>query len=398
MVRAAKRLLRMGFLASRGASPAAPGGRFLTLSASLLLAGAGCGQGDAAPTEPRGPRAITVEVVTVAPELLRDEVAFVGQLEAEASVVLRAEDDGVIDRIEFEEGAVVEKGDVMFALRNDEQKARLRLAQAELAKVQAEYDRTKRLADRNAASDAALERQAAEREIARAAVSLAQVQLEKTYVRAPFTGYTGQRKVWVGDRVDDRTELVRLDAIDRVVLFFSLPEQALPLARPGVPLRISVAPYPGEFFDGEVFFVSPYLEQATRRIAVKAWIPNPEQKLRPGLFAQVEAVIDERPESLLVPEAAIVYDRAGAFVWRLDAENEASRAPVEIGLRLNGRVEITEGITPGDRVVAAGTNKVFDGARVTAAERTADRPTETVDPAAPTPEGAPRAEAGSSGT
>lgn len=342
--------------------------------AVALLASAGCGQGDAAPGEAFEPREVTVEVVTVEPELLRDEVSFVGQLEAAGSVMVRAESEGVIESVDFTEGEVVEKGDVLFVLRNHEQRARLRLAQAELAKVEAELRRTERLRAHNAASAAALERHQADREIARASVGLARVQLEQTFVRAPFTGYAGQRLVWVGDRVDENRDLVRLDDISRVVLFFSLPEQALPLARPGVPLTVSVAPYPGERFAGEVFFVSPYLEVATRRLSVKAWIPNPDQKLRPGLFAQVEAIIDERPDSLLVPEAAVVYDREGSFVWRIDGEGQARRAPVALGLRVKGRVEIAEGLSPGDRVVAAGTNKVFDGTRVRVApEHTAER-------------------------
>jgi membrane fusion protein (multidrug efflux system) len=369
-----KRLRLMGFRRFSGRSCGI--GRSLIAGLALACFGVACGRGDAAPAESSGPRPVTAEVVTVTPELLRDEVSFVGQLEAAASVTIRAEAEGIIERVGFEEGSVVEEGQILFALRNDEPRARLRLAEAELAKVDAEYGRTAKLAQRNAASAAALERQAAEREIARAAVALARVQLEKTYVRAPFTGYSGQRLVWVGDRVDEQRDLVRLDDISRVVLFFSLPELALPLARPGVPLRVRVAPYPEESFDGEVFFVSPYLEVATRRLSVKAWIPNPDHKLRPGLFAEVEAVIDERPEALVLPEAAIVYDRDGAFVWRLDPGNRAS-------LRTQGRVEVTAGLSPGDRVVAAGTNKVFDGSVVLeAAEHTADRSVADPGPAA----------------
>jgi membrane fusion protein (multidrug efflux system) len=330
-----------------------------------LWAATGCGQGDAsAPGAPADPPPVSVELVTLEPELLRDEVAFVGQLEAAGSVMVRAEVEGVIERIGFEEGSVVEAGQILFELRNDEQEARLRLAEAELAKVASEYRRTKRLADRNAASAAALERQAAELQIARAAVDLADVQLDQTFVRAPFTGYTGQRLVYVGDRVTEDRDLVRLDDISRLQLFFSLPEQALPLARPGVPLTVSVAPYPGETFEGEVFFVAPYLEVETRRLSVKAWIPNPGHKLRPGLFAEVEAVVDTREDSLLVPEAAVVYDRAGSFVWRVGPEGTAERAPVELGLRVDGRVEVTRGLEAGDRVVAAGTNKVSEGSRV----------------------------------
>jgi len=340
------------------------------------LAGLGCGQGDTAPARPPGPREVTVETVTVEPELLRDEVDFVGQLEAAGTVMLRAETEGVISSVGFEEGETVEKGHVLFTLKNDEQRARLRLAEAQLGKVSAELARTRRLAERNAASAAALERQEAERAIAQAAVDLAEVQLEQTFVRAPFAGFTGQRLVWIGDRVDEKRDLVRLDDIDRVVLFFSLPEQALPLAKPGVPLTVSVAPYPDERFQGEVFFVSPYLEVETRRLSVKAWIPNPDHKLRPGLFARVEAVIDERPDALVVPEAAVVYDRVGAFVWRVGSDGLAERVAVSLGLRVKGRVEVLDGLEPGDRIVSAGTNKVAEGSRIRSAsapapERTA---------------------------
>jgi len=345
----------------------------LGAAAAALLAAA-CGQGDAAPEPPSGPKPVTVEVVRLEPELLRDQVSFVGQLDAAGTVMVRAETEGMIESVGFEEGQVVQKGDVLFTLKNDEQRARLRLAQAQLAKVSAEYGRTRRLAARNAASAAALERQAAERQIAQAAVDLAQVELEQTFVRAPFSGYTGARLVWIGDRVDEKRDLVRLDDIDRLILFFSLPEQALPLARPGVPLRISVAPYPGEHFPGTVFFVSPYLENTTRRLSVKAWIPNSDHKLRPGLFAQVEAVIDERPNSLLVPEAAVMYDSVGAFVWRIDDAGAAERAAVSLGLHVKGRVEVVGGLSAGDRIVAAGTNKLSAGSKVRLApERTAER-------------------------
>jgi membrane fusion protein (multidrug efflux system) len=345
-------------------------------AAAVAAPGAGCGQGDAsAPSDDFGPREVTVEVVTVEPELLRNQADFVGQLEAAGSVMVRAETEGVIESVGFEEGEKVEEGHVLFTLRNDEQRARLRVAQAELEKVNAELARTRRLAERNAASAAALERQEANRAIAQAAVDLARVQLEQTYVRAPFAGYTGQRLVWIGDRVTESRDLVRLDDISHVNLFFSLPEEALPLARPGVPLTVSVAPYPGETFEGEVFFVAPYLEVETRRISVKARIPNPDGRLRPGLFARVEAVIDERPDSLLVPEAAVVYDRMGPFVWRIDQEGKAHRTAVALGLRQDGRVEVTEGLSPGDRIVSAGTNKVTEGAAVRIApERTAERP------------------------
>ena len=134
-----------------------------------------------------------------------------------------------------------------------------------------------------------------------------------------------------------------------------------------IPLKIKVAPYPEERFAGEVYFVSPTLEAEGRRILVKAWIPNPERRLRPGLFAEIEAEIERRDDALLLPDSALVYDLEGTFVWKVDQESRAHRVPVEIGLRQQGRVEVAKGLAPGDVVVAAGIHKVKEGQRVRAA-------------------------------
>jgi membrane fusion protein (multidrug efflux system) len=163
------------------------------------------------------------------------------------------------------------------------------------------------------------------------------------------------------------TVMTQADAITRLQLLFYLPEQAVALVRPGIPLKIKVAPYPDERFAGEVYFVSPTLEAEGRRILVKAWIPNPERRLRPGLFAEIEAEIERRDDALLLPDSALVYDLEGTFVWRVDPDSRAHRVPIEVGLRQDGKVEVAKGLAPGDVVVAAGIHKVKEGQRVRAA-------------------------------
>jgi membrane fusion protein (multidrug efflux system) len=200
-----------------------------------------------------------------------------------------------------------------------------------------------------------------------ARVELARVQLERTRIRAPFDGVMGALRVAPGDPMTQDTELVRIDAIDRVQLEFSLPEVAVAVVQVGVPVSLSVAPYPGESFPGEVYFVSPTLDPATRRILVKAWVPNADHRLRPGLFAQVEAEVGRQENALLVPESALVYSLDGTYVWRVDAESRAERVDVEVGLRREGHAEIRDGLRPGDVVVAAGIHKVVAGGRVEAA-------------------------------
>jgi membrane fusion protein (multidrug efflux system) len=211
----------------------------------------------------------------------------------------------------------------------------------------------------------------AERNAARARADLAKVELERTEIRAPFDGLIGRRLVSPGERVSNETPLVRLDATSRLKLVFAVPERIISLIRPGLPVGIAVAPYPGRTFPGEVFFVAPTVDPANRQMIAKAWVPNASGELRPGLFATIQLEIANRDDALVVPEAAIVYDAQGDFVWRLGADNVAERAPVTVGIRRDGRAEVIAGLAPGDRVVSAGTNKVIPGQPVQVADATA---------------------------
>ncbi len=331
-----------------------------------------CGGEESAPkSQAPTDDAPVVEVVTVRPEPLRNVVRIPGQLAAELSVVLHPEIDGVVEEILFREGTTVTRGTLLIRLRDAEQRARLAEARARLALAEEVHRRTRELAARDVASEAQLERAAAERDVARARVELARVELERTLIRAPFDGMMGALEVSPGDRVEPETPLVRIDAIDRLQLLFYVPEVALSAVRPGIPVEIEVAPQPGRRFPGTVYFVSPTLDPATRRLLLKAWVPNPDHALRPGLFAHIDAEIGRKEDALLVPESALVPGLAGTSVWRIDGQGVAERVPVEVGLRVDGRAEILSGLEPGDRVVSAGTHKVVAGGRVRAVEATA---------------------------
>jgi membrane fusion protein (multidrug efflux system) len=314
-----------------------------------------------------GPPLVTVEIERVESELLRDVATFNGQLDAENSVLVKSETDGVIEEILFDEGQQVEADAVLFRLKADEQRARLREAEANLALAREVYGRTHKLAARDAASAAAQDEAVAQQAVARARVELAKVELARTEIRAPFPGMLGLRLVSPGDRISDETPLVQLDQVDRLQVSFAISEIGILFTRAGTPVEVQVAPYPGEVFPGEVFFVSPTLDPATRRIVAKAWVPNPDQRLRSGLFAAVDMEVDRRENAILVPESAVVFDRNGTYVWRVLEGEVATRVPVEVGLRQRGLVEITLGLRSGDRIVTAGTHKVKDGKKVVAA-------------------------------
>lgn len=337
----------------------------------------GCGgHGGAAQ---HGKEPATVEVMRIEPSPLDDVATFSGELSSEHSVTLKSEIEGVISEIDFQQGQSVSQGDVLFRLDSREQAAKLREAEANRNLAEERWKRSKKLLTRDASSQAAADVARAEYQVARARVDLARLTLDRTEIRAPFAGVVGLRLVDLGDRVDDDRELVRVDAIDRLQVTFAITDEGLPHAHTGMKVNAWVRPYPGEKFPGEVFFVSPTLDPRNRRILVKAWIDNSDRRLAPGLFANVDLQIRRVEHALVVPESAVAIDQQGSYVWVVDEGLTASRRPIEIGLRERGVVEVTHGLTPGTRIVTAGTNKVSEGAHV----RVSENP--LVGKAAPTP-------------
>jgi membrane fusion protein (multidrug efflux system) len=334
--------------------------------ALLALALGACGgdaQSERAPAMPP----VVVEIATVEIGEVDEGMELTGQLEADESVMVRAETSGVIESIAFAEGQELARGALLFRLRDAEQRAQLREAEAQLVLTEQAWRRSNALAGSNVLSAADLDLARANRDAARARVDLAKVGVERTEIRAPFDGTAGPRLVSPGDRITDQTDLVQLDATARLKLMFTLPEHAVQAVRPGQPVTARVAPFPDRTFPGTVFFVAPSLDPRNRRLTAKAALDNPERLLRPGLFATVHLETARRDSALVVPESAIVYDTEGPFVWRLDDANTAERAAVALGARRDGRVEVTTGLAAGERIVAAGTNKVVPGRPVAAA-------------------------------
>jgi membrane fusion protein (multidrug efflux system) len=309
----------------------------------------------------QGPPPPVVEAATVESSALRDALDLVGQLESDESVTIRAETSGVVDAIGFEEGQEVDADTVLFRLRDDEQKARLAEAQAQLRLAEQSYGRSAALGTERILAHAELDRVLAERDAARARVELAKVELARMAIRAPFHGVLGRRLVSPGDRITPDTWLVQLDAIAHLKLVFTVPERILGVLRNGLPVTVRVAPFPDRTFPGEIFFVASTVDPRSRQVLAKAAVPNPTRELRPGLFAQIELETARRANALIIPESAVVASADGSFVWRLNEQNVAERAPIAIGIRRAGRVEVISGLAVGDRIVSAGTNKVIPG-------------------------------------
>ena len=339
--------------------------RRLALSIALALFGVACSE----PESKRGREipAVVVETAIMKPAAIRDVAALVGQLEAEESVDVRAEIRGTVEEIAFEEGARVEAGALLFRLRDSEQKAELAAVEARARLAADTHRRFRELAEQEVTSKWELARVTRELEVTQADVDRARVRLQKTQIRAPFTGRLGARRVSPGDAIDQDTVLVDIHATDRLRVLLAVPERFAPVARVGIPLEVSVAAYPDEWFPGEVYFVAPSVDPNNRQLAMKALVQNERGRLWPGQFAEIRTELERRADALVVPDSALVYEGQSSFVWRVGAERKAERVDVETGIRQEGKIEIRRGVAPGDEIVVAGTNKVFPGATLAAA-------------------------------
>ena len=173
----------------------------------------------------------------------------------------------------------------------------------------------------------------------------------------------GLRRVSVGDFVDVGDDIVNLEQIDPLKADFRVAESYLGAVRPGQRIELGVDAFPGQAFTGEVYAIDPLIDEAGRSILLRAKLPNPDHVLRPGLFARVTLVLNEREDAIQVPEQALVPQGQDQFVFKVE-DGKAAFTKVTTGIRREGMVEILEGLAPDDEVVTAGQLKIRDGADV----------------------------------
>ncbi|WP_334133491.1 efflux RND transporter periplasmic adaptor subunit [Tepidimonas sp.] len=314
--------------------------------------GRGAGGG---PSGLGGPVAVEVRPVQVGP--LADEAQAVGTLRARQSVVLRPEVAGRVVAIGFADGAAVRRGQLLFQLDDALPRAELAQAEAQLAVQQANLRRTEELVAQGFVAQRTLDENRAALAVAQAQVELARARWQRTRLVAPFDGLAGIRSVDVGEYVKDGAELVRLEDVSQLLLDFRLPERLQPRVRPGQTVRVRVDAWPQREFTARVQAIDPVIEPNGRALAVRAALQQPDAALKPGMFARVTLELARFEQALRVPEEAIVPQGQQFWVWRLDGSAEApqaQRVAVQLGLRQDGWVQVTQGLQAGDRVVVAG--------------------------------------------
>jgi membrane fusion protein (multidrug efflux system) len=348
-----------------------------TLQGVLISAAvwaAACSGGEEPLEESAGGEAVPVKTVGVQSTTFLETVRGVGSVEAAESVEIRPEIAGLVKKAVAEEGMAVREGDLLFRLEDDtlrqgldEQKRALDAAQARLENARSNYRRLESLWQRKVIAKDRWDQAQTELEVARAevkrlraSVERAREQIEDTRIRAPFAGVLSERLVDPGDLVQPGQALVTLYRDQGREAVFKAPGLYAGVIEPDQPVEVEVGAFPDRTFTGRVFFVSPELDPTTRSFQVKAAVDDPENLLKPGMFARIRVIVSRRENRPAVPEEALVALRTGYAVFVVE-DGRAHRRPVRIGLRRVGTVEIVDGLEPGETVVRKGHLQLKEG-------------------------------------
>ncbi len=317
---------------------------------------------------PGGMPPMPVEAAPVRVGAVIDEITTVGSLQANESVVIRAEIAQRIAAIDFTEGRAVKAGDVLVRLDATELAAQVAQNEAAAELARAHLERAKPLLAETLISPQAYDELNATLKEADATLAVARERLGKATIRAPFSGRLGLRQVSPGDYVQPGQALVNLEDVSSVKVDFRVPgvDVSRVNVRQGVTVRVDA--FSGRTFPGRIEAIDPRLDDATRSVLVRARVPSPRGELLPGMFARVAVTVAERPNARWIPEQAVVPVGNDAFVFRV-VDGKAAMVKIVIGQRRAGEAEVVSGVNPDDVVVIGGQMKLRDGAPVTVINR-----------------------------
>ncbi|EOX3942973.1 MULTISPECIES: efflux RND transporter periplasmic adaptor subunit [Vibrio] len=356
------------------------------MAATAILAG--CGEANNAQTKGQAPLVVTQDVTVID---YQPSKSYIGRIEAVEDTNITAQISGYLKARHFEEGQMVEKGQLLYSIEPSSfeaqvasAKAALAQAKAALKKAELDHTRGKNLLPRGSISQsefdaltAALLGARAELEAANAQLKLAEVNLSYTQIRAPFSGRISDTKVSTGDLVSPSSGvLTTLVSLDPVHTSFSVSErERLAMGMDQVKgdgsaesnrVEVQLELENGQFFGhlGKLDFLGNRIDTKTGTIAMRALVPNPDQKLLPGQHIKVNLRDKNTKDVIVIPRRAVQTDLEGDFVMVMAEGNVAERRNVELGPQVEQGIIIREGLDQEDTVITQGLQRVRNGVEV----------------------------------
>jgi membrane fusion protein (multidrug efflux system) len=336
----------------------------LWLAAALVAAGAlllprldfpAASEAGAAPAaEP-----LEVETLVMTPHRLVERFATVGTIRADEQIELRSEISGVLREIRFSEGSAVARGQLLVQIDDAEFVAERDRARHLLELARLREARQQDLLAQGLTSQEEYDLALSRLNVLHAELRLAEAELEKTQIRAPFGGVIGLRSVSRGAALTPQMPIARLQKIDTVKIEFSVPEGQAGRVRVGETITFRVK---GTERDqtAEIYALEPSVDSETRSLRARARCANSDGALRPGAFADVELAINAVEDALTVPAIAIIPELGSKKVFVAEQGKAAPRL-VETGVRTDTEVQITRGLEAGDRVIVSAIQRLSSG-------------------------------------
>jgi membrane fusion protein (multidrug efflux system) len=299
-------------------------------------------------------------------------MAVIGTMEAVQGVTVSADLPGTVARIGFDSGKSVHAGDVLVELDTRQERAQLASLEAQRDLAKANFGRMQQLVDQGVISRMDYDQASSQQKATEANVAEVRATIERKTIKAPFSGILGLRQVNLGQYLSAGQAIVSLQALNPIYVNFGVPQQTAAQVPVGRTLRVTKEDEPGIGYSGRVTAIDSVVNEATRNIQIQATLPNPEGKLRPGMFVQVAVALGAARTVIALPASAINYAPYGDSVFVItdlkDPTGKSYRGVQQQFVKVEGsrgdQVAVISGINPGDEVVTSGVFKLRNGAAV----------------------------------
>ncbi|MEO8428794.1 MAG: efflux RND transporter periplasmic adaptor subunit [Verrucomicrobiota bacterium] len=322
-------------------------------------------------TTPPPPQIESVSSAVAKEEKWQGTLSAIGSVTAVQGVNVTTELVGTVKEIAFQSGAPVAKDDLLLRLDTSLEEAQLRAAEAQMEWTHISAERTRTLRTNDMVPQSELDSAEAAFKQAQANADAIRATIAKKTIRAPFAGRLGIRIVNLGEYLDTGKPIVSLQSLTPIHADFSLPQQALAQLSAGMRVRLTNDAFPDRQFDGVLNAINPDLDPSTRSVRLQATFDNPDQLLRPGMFARLEVLLPVEENVLVIPRTSVLSAPYGSSVYLIEPSTNgagglvARQQFVRTGRTRGDFVSVETGLKPGQKVVSSGLFKLRNGMPVT---------------------------------
>ena len=312
---------------------------------------------------PKKIKKTNVRVSSVGTEALKIESTFVGYLLPNERVRMTSEMEGVIEAVNFEEADEVKKGQKLINISTKELTLRVKIAEANLKLAQTNLSRDEKLSQRKLIPQSKLDQTRTQADRSLLDRDLALINLRKSVINSPLKGTVKIRHVKVGEFVRKGDPLVEILDLDKVLVQVNIPEQDIMKISEGETVGVELYALSDQQYRGKVQTIGLEADSRNRTFPIEIVVDNPKRELRPGMLARVTFTKQISDEQVVVPRHSILERDAGRVVFLVE-QDKAVKQSIVTGQSMQDRVQVLEGLKPGDRLVVEGHSKLTDGETV----------------------------------